>query len=171
MLRIMPLASVIFGVVLVIAVMAQQKPKVSVPTELPKDWRDWTHIKTGVIYSDKHPLFEAFGGIHHIYANKVAAEAYKEAHRKGEKKKFPDGSVIVFVLYEAKDEGGMFVAGTKKVVAIMVKDSKQYAATGGWGWQAWTAEEKPLVNAPGEQCFTCHKPMRENDYVFSEWVP
>lgn len=156
---------------LTIAFTVQQETKSPVPTELPKDWRDWTHIKTGVIYSEKHPLFEAFGGVHHIYANKIATEAYKKAHKEKTRKAFPDGSIIVFVLYEAKDEGGMFVAGNKKVVAIMVKDSKKYAATGGWGWQAWTPEGKPLVKDPEEQCFTCHKPMRENDYVFSDWVP
>jgi hypothetical protein len=150
----------------VLALMAQQGEKAPVPTELPKDWREWVHVKTGVIYSEKHPLFEAFGGMHHIYANKIAAEAYK----KGEKK-FPDGSIIVFVLYEAKDEGGMFVAGEKKVVAVMVKDSKRYEKTGGWGWQAWDAKGKALVTDPVEQCFTCHKPMRENDYVFSKWTP
>lgn len=171
MLRAFMVISVILVVAWSISVMAKQEPKEPMPTDLPKDWRDWTHIKTGVIYSEKHPLFEAFGGVHHIYANKVAAEAYKEAHKKGSKKKFPDGSVIVFVLYEAKDEGGMFVAGEKKVVAIMVKDSQRYKATGGWGWQAWTADGKQLVNDPEGQCFTCHKPMRENDYVFSDWVP
>jgi hypothetical protein len=65
----------------------------------------------------------------------------------------------------------MFVAGEKKVVAVMVKDSKRYEKTGGWGWQAWDAKGKALVTDPVEQCFTCHKPMRENDYVFSKWTP
>lgn len=148
-----------------------QEKRTPVPEKLPEEWREWTHIKTGVIYSDKHPLFDAFGGIHHIYANKLATQAYKEAYQRKAKKKFPDGSMIVFVLYEAKDEGGMFVAGKKKVIAIMVKDSKRYAETGGWGWQAWDAEGKPLVTDPTEQCYTCHIPMRENDFVFSEWVP
>ncbi len=155
----------IWGVLL----MAQQ-PKALVPEKLPDDWRTWVHIKTGVI-GEKHPLYEAFGGVHHIYANKVAAEAYLRAHKTGEKKRFPDGSAIVFALYEAKDENGMIVAGEKKVVAIMIKDSKRYAATGGWGWQAWTADGKPVVTDPVEQCYTCHIPMRDNDYVFSEWKP
>ena len=34
----------------------------------PTGYRDWSHIKSMVI-EEGHPLFEAFGGIHHIYAN------------------------------------------------------------------------------------------------------
>lgn len=148
-----------------VALMAQQA-KAPVPTKEPKGWRDWTHITTGVIYSDKHPLFKDFGGVHHIYANKIATQAYKRGANK-----FPDGSVIVFVLYEAKDESGMFVAGNKKVVAVMIKDSKRYAKTGGWGWQAWDATGKALVTDPTNQCVGCHLKVRDRDLVFSRWTP
>ena len=148
-----------------VALMAQQA-KAPVPTKEPKGWRDWTHITTGVIYSDKHPLFKDFGGVHHIYANKIATQAYKRGANK-----FPDGSVIVFVLYEAKDENGMFVAGGKKVVAIMIKDSKRYGKTGGWGWQAWDATGKALVTDPTNQCVGCHLKVLGRDLVFSRWTP
>jgi hypothetical protein len=96
----------------------------------------------------------------------VAAQAYKRGA-----KKFPDGSIIVFVLYEAKDENGMFVAGNRKVVAVMVKDSKRYAKTGGWGWQAWDATGKALVTDPTNQCVGCHLKVKDNDLVFSRWTP
>lgn len=69
--------------------------------------------------------------MHHIYANASAACAYCENARA-----YPDGSQIVFVLYEAKDVNGMYVAGKRKVTALMVKDSRRYAKSGGWGWQA-----------------------------------
>jgi len=155
-------ASVIGWAVVLVA----QQSAPPTPTQMPKGWRDWTHITTGVIYSDKHPLFKDFGGVHHIYANRIAADAYKRGA-----KKFPDGSVIVFVLYEAKDENGMFVAGDKKVVAIMVKDSKRYARTGGWGWQAWDASGKRLVTNPVNQCVGCHLQVKDRDLVFSRWTP
>lgn len=154
-----------------VTALAAQQAQPPVPTTAPKGWRDWQHIKTGVIYSDKHPLFGAFGGVHHIYANPTAAKAYKAAAESKGKKKFPDGSAIIFVLYEAKDDNGMFIAGNKKVVALMAKDSKRYGQTGGWGWQAWDANGKPIVTDPVAACFNCHKPMQDNDYVFSDWVP
>ncbi|MCS7066130.1 MAG: cytochrome P460 family protein [Fimbriimonadales bacterium] len=140
--------------------------KVPTPQRLPAGWRNWTHITTGVIYSDKHPLFGAFGGVHHIYANRAAAEAYRKNANK-----FPDGSQIVFVLYEAKDENGMYVAGKKKVTALMVKDSKRYARSGGWGWQAWDATGKAIVTDPVGQCQGCHDQVKNRDRVFSRWTP
>jgi len=55
-------------------------------TEIRADYHQWSHIKSMVI-EEGHPLFEPFGGIHHIYANKRALTGY----RKG---KFPDGSIL-----------------------------------------------------------------------------
>jgi len=54
----------------------------------PTGYRDWHHVKSMVI-EEGHPLFGAFGGIHHLYANKKAIKGYKQG-------KFADGSVIVF---------------------------------------------------------------------------
>lgn len=42
----------------------------------PKGYRDWMHVKSMVIESG-HPLYEAFGGIHHLYANEKAIEGYR----------------------------------------------------------------------------------------------
>lgn len=139
--------------------------KAPTPDKLPSGWRNWTHITTGVIYSEKHPLFGAFGGMHHIYANALAAEVYR---RNGTK--YPDGSQIVFVLYEAKDADGMYVAGKKKVTALMVKDSRKYRQSGGWGWQAWDASGKAIVNDPVRQCMGCHQASPNRDLVISKWT-
>jgi hypothetical protein len=155
------------GLLILLGVVAiAGQTKVPTPQKLPAGWRNWTHITTGVIYSDKHPLFEAFGGVHHIYANPTAARAYRQNSNK-----FPDGSQIVFVLYEAKDENGMYVAGKKKVTALMVKDSRRYAKSGGWGWQAWDANGKALVTDPVGQCQSCHEQVKNRDRVFSRWNP
>ncbi|CUU35051.1 MAG: cytochrome P460 family protein [Armatimonadetes bacterium] len=154
----------LLGLLLFVAI--AQQAKAPVPTRLPDGWRNWTHITTGVIYSEKHPLFGAFGGVHHIYANAPATKAYRE-----NAKKYPDGSQIVFVLYEAKDENGMYVAGKRKVTALMVKDSKRYARSGGWGWQAWDASGKPIVTDPVQQCQGCHAGSPNRDLVISKWNP
>ena len=42
----------------------------------PEGYRDWTHVKT-MIVEPGHPLYDPFGGIHHIYANEKALEGYK----------------------------------------------------------------------------------------------
>ncbi|MDH4172822.1 MAG: cytochrome P460 family protein, partial [Betaproteobacteria bacterium] len=64
------------------------------PVPYPEGYRAWTHVKSMVIQPG-HALFDAFGGVHHLYANPKALAGY----RKG---KFPDGAVIVFDLLEAQ---------------------------------------------------------------------
>jgi hypothetical protein len=56
----------------------------------PEGFREWTHVKSMVIERG-HPLFDAFGGIHHLYANKQALQGYRSG-------KFANGAVIVFDL-------------------------------------------------------------------------
>lgn len=131
--------------------------------KFPTGYREWTHVKSMVIYSDKHPLFAAFGGIHHIYVNKAGLQAAK-AHGK-----FPDGAVLVFDLLKNDDANGAYSEGERKVVAVMQKDSKKYKDTGGWGFQAYkggTANEATVTDPVG-QCFTCHQSQKDSDFVFS----
>jgi hypothetical protein len=52
----------------------------------------------------------------------------------------------------------------------MVKDSKKYAATGGWGF-AQFQDGKPLGEAMLKTCFPCHEPSKANDYVFTRYAP
>jgi hypothetical protein len=65
------------------------------------------------------------------------------------------------------------VEGPRKATAIMLKDKKKYAATGGWGFQAWAGGDptKPLVTDPAKQCFECHQPKKNQDYVYSTYIP
>lgn len=138
-----------------------QKSNNDVP--YPEGYRNWTHVKT-MILKEGHPLYEAFGGIHHIYANKKALEGYKAGN------KFKDGSVIVFDLLEFVEENNAIVEGKRKVVGVMVKNSKKYKQTGGWGFEGFAGDSKNRVvkNMEGE-CFACHTQMKEKDFVFSEY--
>ena len=90
----------------------------------PTGYRDWSHIKSMVI-EEGHPLFEAFGGIHHIYANDEAVTGYQDG-------RFPDGAVIAFDLLEAVRADNAVTEGARKVLGVMHKDSERYPATGGW---------------------------------------
>lgn len=132
----------------------------------PNGYRDWHHVKSMVI-SSGHALHDAFGGIHHLYANKKALSGYAKG-------KFPDGSVIVFDLLEANDGGNALVEGKRKVVGVMRKDSKHYAATGGWGFEGFKGDSKTeRVVGPNaaSACFGCHEPQSRRDYVFSNFRP
>lgn len=129
----------------------------------PEGYRNWTHIKT-MILEKGHPLYEAFGGIHHIYANKKALEGYKAGN------KFKDGSIIVFDLLEVNSENNAITEGNRKVVGVMIKDSRKYKSTGGWGFEGFAGDSRNRVvkNMEGE-CFACHTQMKDQDFVFSQY--
>jgi hypothetical protein len=128
----------------------------------PEGYRDWRHVKSMVIQQG-HPLFEAFGGIHHLYANPAAMKGYASG-------KFPDGAVIVFDLLEANADGNALVEGPRKVLGVMQKDSRRFAATGGWGFEGFAGGDrgKRAVGAgAATACFACHQAQKDRDYVFS----
>jgi hypothetical protein len=128
----------------------------------PHGYREWLHVKTMQIKLG-HPLYSTFGGIHHVYANKKAAEGIKRG-------KFSNGSTLVLDLLESREDAVSTSEGSRKLVAVMHKDTKQYAATGGWGYEAFRADSRKerLVGRQAVQaCFNCHAERKSKDYVFS----
>jgi hypothetical protein len=157
--RLAPLALVLAFV----RPVAAESPKVDYPT----GYRQWAHVKSMVIYSDKNPLFGQFGGMHHIYANPDAMKAYTKGGT------YPDGSVIVFDLLDAKDENGAWVAGDRKFIGVMQKDRAKYKTTGGWGFEGFKGESRTerMVTDANAQCFACHQAQKDNDFLFSGYRP
>jgi len=131
--------------------------------KFPTGYREWTHVKSMLIHSDKHPLFVPFAGIHHVYANKTGVQALR-AHGK-----FADGSVLVFDLLQSNDIDGAYTEGARKLIAVMQKDTKKYKDTGGWGFQAFKGgnANEAVVTDPAVQCFNCHQARKDADFVFS----
>jgi hypothetical protein len=76
-------------------------------------------------------------------------------------------------LHEFTISEGSYVEGPRKATAIMLKDKKKYVSTGGWGFQAWAGGDptKPLVTDPTKQCFECHQARKDQDYVYSTYIP
>jgi hypothetical protein len=52
----------------------------------------------------------------------------------------------------------------------MVKDSKKYATTGGWGF-AHFKDGKPGDEAFMNTCFPCHNQAKARDLVFTRFAP
>ena len=138
----------------------------SPPVPYPTGYRDWHHVKSMVI-NPGHGLYESFGGIHHLYANKAALQGYKTGQ-------WPDGAVIVFDLLEAKAADNTVTEGSRKVVGVMHRDARQYAATGGWGYEGFkgdsTSDRAVGANALSA-CHQCHIAQKDTGYVFSKTRP
>lgn len=136
------------------------------PVAYPEGYRQWTHVKSMVI-NQGHPLYAAFGGIHHLYANKKAEQGYKTG-------KFPDGSVIAFDLLEATAADNAVQEGARKVLGVMQKDGRNYKDTGGWGFEGFKGDsktERAVGKNAAAACFQCHAPQKDKDFVFSSMRP
>jgi hypothetical protein len=62
-----------------------------------------------------------------------------------------------------------FVAGPATNVQFMVKDSKKYASTGGWGFAQFTNGKPDAIVQ--QSCFACHEPAKATDFVFTRYAP
>ncbi|RMG45782.1 MAG: cytochrome C [Acidobacteria bacterium] len=150
---------------LVVHTASAQSDRPNPSVQLP-DYRNWTHLKSMVIFDESHHLYNAFGGMHHVYANDKALPASKTGGP------YPDGSALVFVLYDIENAGGAYQATEKKLTALMLKDSKRFASTGGWAFQAWNRDGQALVTDGGRSCYACHRNgAGDSDLVFSRFVP
>jgi hypothetical protein len=129
----------------------------------PEGYRSWAHVKSMLI-EQGHPLYEAFGGIHHIYANEKALKALRAG-----KGQYPAGAVFVFDLLEATEQDNAIVEGPRKVVGVMQKDAKRFASTGGWGFEGFKGDTRERAVADMRSCFECHEPQKDRGFVFSEW--
>jgi Cytochrome P460 len=99
------------------------------------------------------PLFEAMGGMHNVYINSTGETALEKGQL------YPDKTLLLVDLHQFTISDGSYVEGPRKATAIMLKDKKKYASTGGWGFQAWAGGDpkKPLVTDAIKQCFECHQ--------------
>jgi hypothetical protein len=118
-----------------------------------------------------------------ILANAVMIKAYQSGIP-GNGKPFPDGSKMAKIHWAPKKHETFpttMVPGTLHDVDFMVKDSKRFADSGGWGWAAFkynaatdtftpftTADEPPQGN--DAKCgLGCHTIVKARDYVFTDY--
>ncbi len=119
-----------------------------------------------------------------ILGNPVMINAYK-AGIPGNGKPFPDGAKMVKVHWNAKvnpaEPGAPTVPGTQHDVDLMVKDSKRFAGSGGWGYGAFeydatsntftpaNLKDKPPQGNDAKCGFACHTAVKTKDYVFTDY--
>ena len=136
--------------------------------KIPSGYRDWRLISVAHEEGDLNDLRAILG-------NDVAIEAAREG-----KLPYPDGTIIARLAWshdplkessEAFGRPQSFVAGPpKNGVQFMVKDSRRYASTGGWGF-AHFDDGKPAGEAVHNTCFPCHAVVEARDFVFNRYAP
>ncbi|MGB0012612.1 MAG: cytochrome P460 family protein [Candidatus Sulfotelmatobacter sp.] len=135
--------------------------------KIPRGYRDWKLISVAHEEGNLNDLRAILG-------NDTAIAAYREG-----KLPFPDGTIIARLAwsYVPSEENNKvfgrsqsFVAGSATNVQFMVKDSKKYAATGGWGF-AQFKDGKPDASAALKTCYPCHESVKARDFVFTRYAP
>src|SRR6476469_8550552 len=154
------------GVIALTAPAANQESAPIFVTDIPPGYRDWRLISV----AHEEGNFHSFSA---ILGNDLAIQAYREG-----KLPFPDGAIIAALHYRhvPSEENNKvfgraqsFVPGPPTNVQFMVKDSKKYAATGGWGF-AQFKDSKPDEKADLKTCFPCHEPIKARDFVFTRYA-
>jgi hypothetical protein len=138
--------------------------------KIPPGYRDWKLISVAHEEGNLNDLRAILG-------NDVAVKAYREG-----KLPFPDGTIIARIAwsYVPSEENNKvfgrpqsFVPGPAPewYLQFMVKDSKKYAATDGWGFAQFNKDGKPADEAMHKTCFPCHEPVKARDFVFTRYAP
>jgi hypothetical protein len=129
---------------------------------IPDGYRRWELVAPAL---EGEPLNE----LRAVVGNGMAVETY----RKGTGL-FPDGTVLVKLAWKrvaSPDFEAAATPGPATTVQVMVKDSKRYANTGGWGFGRFV-DGSPVDKAQHETCFACHEArVKARDYVFTRFAP
>ena len=138
-------------------------------TEIPKGYREWRLVS--VAHEEGN-----LNDIRAILGNDLAIDAYRAG------KPFPEGAIIGRIAWrhvpseennKAFGRAQSFVPGEAPpwYLQFMVKDTKKYAATGGWGYAQFDKDGKPGPESDMKKCFPCHEAIKDRDFVFTRYAP
>jgi hypothetical protein len=119
-----------------------------------------------------------------ILGNPAMIDAYK-AGFPGNGKPFPDGAKMAKIHWVAKkaeaEPGQPLVPGVQHDVDFMVKDSKRFPDSGGWGYGAFEynaasdtfrpagLEDQPPQGNDAKCGAACHTVVKAQDFVFTQY--
>jgi hypothetical protein len=164
------------------AVSAQERPQDKYGLKVPgglafaefKGYEGW-HL---VSISQDGPLMAA------ILANPLMIRAY-QAGIPGNGKPFPDGARMAKVHWtptKMQVFPAATVPGPQHDVDFMVKDSKRFGDSGGWGYAVFEYDTAARTFKPGTKAdmppqandarcgFACHTIVKNRDYVFTDYA-
>jgi Cytochrome P460 len=138
-----------------------------------KGYEDWSLVSA----SQDGPLMAA------ILGNPEMIKAYRSGIP-GNGKPFPDGAKFAKVHWNPTKLGtfpAATVPGRQHDVDFMVKDSKRFSESGGWGYAVFEYDTVSNTFRPGNtgdappqandaKCgFACHTIVKNSDYVFTQY--
>jgi hypothetical protein len=170
MSRVAVLLAAVLAILGSIAVAAQDRFTLKVPNGLAfseiKGYETWQDVAVSQTES----------GLKVIVANDTMIAAYRDGVP-GNNKPFPEGSMIVKIEWSQKKSAEspyfVMVPDTLKSVSFIVKDSKRFQDTGGWGYAQFHYDApsdtfRPFGSDAG--CgYACHTAVKAKDYIFTAY--
>lgn len=149
---------------------------------LPKNnaWRHWFYVGSPTTPNALNGGKANFPEFHNVYINPWAYAIYKKTNE------FPDGTVMAKELEltlppsefsdgsRTEPSGRGYFPGPFNGMDVTVKDSKRFAATGGWGYFDFNHFEPKAPTAkvqPEDKCAFCHEASAKKDEVWTQFYP
>jgi hypothetical protein len=133
-----------------------------------KGYETW-HVIAPSYRIDNHELRVILG-------NSVMIDAYRSGIPENGKP-FPEGAIVVKIGWSERKSTAFptaFEPDVLKRVEFIMKDSKQFSATGGWGYARFLYDAKSGSFAPYgkdasfvQECYQCHTAVKDKDYIFT----
>jgi hypothetical protein len=146
---------------------------------LPKNFREWVYVGSPLTPNALNDGKANFPEYHNVYIEPGSYEIYKKTGQ------FPDGTIFFKELQltlpgenpdgsRTEPSGRGYFPGAWNGADVTVKDSKRYAANGGWGYYNFNHHEPKAPTAklkPKGECAFCHIASAKKDEVWTQFYP
>jgi len=146
---------------------------------LPKDFHEWVYVGSPLTPNALNGGQANFPEFHNVYIEPGSYAIYKKTGV------FPEGTIFFKELQltlpgenpdgsRTEPSGRGYFPGAFNGADATVKDSKRFAATGGWGYFNFNHHEPKAPTAklkPMEECAFCHIASAKKDEVWTQFYP
>ena len=146
---------------------------------LPKNFERWTYLGSPLTPNALNHEKPGFPEYHNVYMEPVSYNIYQKTGS------FPEGTILFKELQLTKPRenpdgsrtepsGRGFFPGKLNGADVTVKDSKRFAATGGWGYFNFNHSEPKAPTAKlraNSECHVCHENGAMTDFVWTQFYP
>ena len=146
---------------------------------LPKNFHSWVFLGSPLTPNALNGGKANFPEFHNVYIEPGSYAIYK---RTGE---FPEGTILFKELQLAlpaenpdgsrsEPSGRGYFPGPFNGADVAVKNTKKYAADGGWGYYNFNHHEPKAASAklrPREECASCHIAGAKKDDIWTQFYP
>jgi hypothetical protein len=146
---------------------------------LPMGFEEWVFVGSPLTPNALNGGAANFPEYHNVYIETGSYEIYQKT------KVFPEGTIFLKELQRLLPGGGAdgsltepsghgYFPGALNGADVTVKDSKRFAATGGWGYFNFNHSEPKAATAKVKskaECAFCHIASAKKDEVWTQFYP